>query len=282
MSHSPDESNPTPKAMPIRIRTVMVPLFGAALYYAVILAVNTVAVSVLGVDFDRYRFTVHAVTILVLLPAVLLWLRFSEKFEDKRVYRESVSPGKILAGITIALGLLGITLLYFYLVEEVLSSFSFVQESVEEYKKWVQADPLSLLEKIMYAVTLTVLVPIAEELIFRGIILQEFLSTMKPVVAVILASVFFGIIHMQPIQVIYAFFCGAVISAVYVLSRSIFLSILLHGIYNFFGSVVPTMLPANGSWANTLGFVYLGSIVLSVVAVVYLRRSQIRKSIDGG
>jgi len=174
MIRSPDASERTPKAMPIRMRTLLVPLSGAALYYAVILLVTSMASLILGEDSVRYQNTVRAVTIILLLAAIFLWLRIYRIFEEATIMQEAVSVGKILSVGIIALGLLGLTMLYFYLVEKILSSIPAVRESVEEYKQWVEASPESLLEKIMYAVTLTLLVPIAEELIFRGIILQEF------------------------------------------------------------------------------------------------------------
>ena len=153
MIRSPDASERTPKAMPIRMRTLLVPLSGAALYYAVILLVTSMASLILGEDSVRYQNTVRAVTIILLLAAIFLWLRIYRIFEEATIMQEAVSVGKILSVGIIALGLLGLTMLYFYLVEKILSSIPAVRESVEEYKQWVEASPESLLEKIMYAVT---------------------------------------------------------------------------------------------------------------------------------
>jgi hypothetical protein len=249
-----------------------VPLFGAALYYAVIIISSGIAMLFLGERYESHMYFVHAISMVVLIPLVIIWVYVSELVEGKKLLRRQLSPPMVLSGVIIALGLLGVTMLYFYFAETVLAPLSFVQESIEEYEALLSVGDLTLFEKIAYSVSITLLVPIVEELIFRGIILQEFLSTMKPVVAVILTAAVFAIVHVQPIQIGYAFLCGVVISAVYVLSRSIFLTIMLHGVYNFFGSVLQIIYPASEKWLNVLGIIYFAAIALSVVAVVYLKR----------
>ncbi|MBN1892710.1 MAG: CPBP family intramembrane metalloprotease [Clostridiales bacterium] len=272
MSHNLNESGQMPRSSPVRIRTFLVPLFGAALYYAVILISSFIAMLFLGERYERHMYLIHAISMLALIPLVIIWVYVSERVEGKKLFRRHLSPPIVLSGIIIAFGLLGITMLYFYFADTVLSPFSFVQESLEEYEALLSVGNLTLFEKIAYSISVTLLVPIVEELIFRGIILQEFLSTMKPVVAVILTSAVFAIVHVQPIQVGYAFLCGVVISAVYVLSHSIFLTILLHSVYNFFGSVLQIVYPASEEWFDIMGIMYFAAIALSVVAVLYLKR----------
>ena len=278
MSHNPNESGPVPKSLPVRIRTFLVPLCGAALYYAVILSVSGSAMLFLGDRFKSHMYVIQSISMLVLIPLVLIWVYVSELVEGKKLLRRPLSPGMTFSGVIIALGLLGVTMLYFYFIETVLAPFSFVQDSIDEYETLLSVGNLMLFEKIAYAVSITILVPIAEELIFRGIILQEFLSTMKPTIAVLLTAAVFAVVHVQPIQIGYAFICGVAISAAYVLSRSIFLTILLHGVYNFFGSVLQIVYPESDQWLDVLVIIYFAAIALSVVAVLYLKREIYRKA----
>ncbi|MBN1891493.1 MAG: CPBP family intramembrane metalloprotease [Clostridiales bacterium] len=275
MNYKPEESSRKPKVFPVRLRTFLVPLFGAALYYGGLIIIMVVAMFSLGDNYEKYTHSIHAVAMLVLLPATIVWIILSEQLEGKRIYRRSITPAKALSAFVIALGLLGVTMAYFFLLES-LSSISFIRESLEQYESLVSVEvEMVLFEKIVYVILLTIFVPIVEELIFRGIILHEFLSTMKPGVAVVLTATVFAVIHIQPIQVGYAFFCGLVISVVYVLSRSIYLTIVLHGAYNFFGSVLQVIFPQAEEWADVLALVYLVSIALGVIAVIYLKKEHL-------
>ncbi len=273
MSQSPNESDRAPRTSPVRIRTFLVPLFGAALYYAVILMISGISMLVLGTQrYLSYTYRINTISMAVLVFFAILWVYVSGLLEGKKIYRNRPSSLMVLSGAVIALGLLGITVVYFYLIEKVFSGLSFIRDSLDQYEDLLRVDELTFPEKIAFGISLTLLVPVAEELIFRGIILQEFLSTMKPAAAVILTGAFFAVVHIQPIQVGYAFLCGVVISAVYVLSRSIFLTILLHGVYNFFGSVLQTVYPESENWFEVLEIIYLAAIALSVIAVIYLKK----------
>lgn len=276
MNYKPEESSRKPKVFPVRLRTFLVPLFGAALYYGGLIIVMAVAMLILGDHFEKHTQSVHAAAVILLVPSIIAWIMLSEYLEGKRLYRRRVTPEKAVSAVVIALGLLGVTMVYFYLLES-LSSISWIRDSLEQYESLVTVEvEMVLFEKIVYVILLTLLIPIVEELIFRGIILHEFLSTMKPGVAVVLTATVFAVIHGQPIQVGYAFFCGLVISVVYVFSRSIYLTIILHGVYNFFGSALQVVFPRTEEWTGVLAVIYFVSIALGVIAVVYLKRDHVR------
>ncbi|MBX2814571.1 MAG: CPBP family intramembrane metalloprotease [Saprospiraceae bacterium] len=74
--------------------------------------------------------------------------------------------------------------------------------------------------------------PICEELIFRGVILKEFLRHHPPATAIVFSALIFGVIHGIAIQVIYAFFLGLVLGWIYYRTRSLWLCFALHIINN--------------------------------------------------
>lgn len=69
--------------------------------------------------------------------------------------------------------------------------------------------------------------PIAEELVYRGII-RESLSIINPFYGVVVSSLLFALMHIHPIQMCYAFFMGMLCSIIDMNKKSLFPSIILH------------------------------------------------------
>lgn len=74
--------------------------------------------------------------------------------------------------------------------------------------------------------------PICEEIIFRGIILEGLAQKYNPTKAIIFSALIFGIIHLQPLQVISAFFIGLILGWIYLKTQSLWVVIALHVINN--------------------------------------------------
>ncbi|BAK46497.1 predicted metal-dependent membrane protease [Clostridium sp. SY8519] len=85
------------------------------------------------------------------------------------------------------------------------------------------------------ALYIIILAPIAEELIFRGVVYRYARLNMSFLGADILQAVLFGIYHMNLIQGIYAFVIGLFLGFVASRGRGIRYSILLHILFNAFG-----------------------------------------------
>ncbi len=79
---------------------------------------------------------------------------------------------------------------------------------------------------------LILVAPVAEELVFRGVILHKTSKVIPFLGANILQALLFGIYHMNIIQGIYAAFMGLLLGAVYHKYKTIFAPILLHMIIN--------------------------------------------------
>jgi|TARA_B110000240_G_C13374458_1_gene399683 membrane protease YdiL (CAAX protease family) len=79
---------------------------------------------------------------------------------------------------------------------------------------------------------LILLAPILEEIIFRGIVLKGFLINYNPKKAILLSAIVFGIVHMEPTQVINAFIIGLFFGWIYYKTKSILITMILHFIAN--------------------------------------------------
>ncbi len=80
--------------------------------------------------------------------------------------------------------------------------------------------------------TAVVLAPVLEETLFRGIILESIRQKSGAFVAILLSAAIFGVIHLIPQQVIYAFFMGIVLGFVYIQTESLFSVMLIHAVNN--------------------------------------------------
>lgn len=83
--------------------------------------------------------------------------------------------------------------------------------------------------------------PIAEELIFRKVIIDRMSAYGAPVAALMSAMVF-GLVHGNIQQYFYAFAVGLFFAFIYLRTGTIRMTILMHMCVNFFGGFVPSML----------------------------------------
>lgn len=87
-----------------------------------------------------------------------------------------------------------------------------------------------------------ILAPISEELIFRGVIMRYARLAFPFWLANIFQAVLFGIFHGNMIQGCYAAALGLVLGYVCERGGSIYFSILLHILFNFWGTVISELL----------------------------------------
>lgn len=79
---------------------------------------------------------------------------------------------------------------------------------------------------------LVIVAPVTEELLFRGIILRGLLARHSQFAAVLLTSLLFGFVHLNPWQFLTALVLGMLLGWVYLRTGSVFLCILGHAVVN--------------------------------------------------
>ena len=95
------------------------------------------------------------------------------------------------------------------------------------------SDPATL---ILLAV---VMAPLFEEIVFRGIIMKGLTNKgVKPVTAIIISAVVFGLVHGNPWQFVGAVLLGCVLGLVYHKTKSLLLPILLHAFNNLCSAIL--------------------------------------------
>jgi membrane protease YdiL (CAAX protease family) len=99
----------------------------------------------------------------------------------------------------------------------------------------VQAFEEMAISPILMILSVLIIAPIYEEVIFRGIILKGMVRKMNPTLAIVISSLFFAILHLNIPQGINAFLLALVIGSIYLNTRSIYLSIFAHFVNNSVG-----------------------------------------------
>lgn len=96
---------------------------------------------------------------------------------------------------------------------------------IESYLSMMQMDAVSFL-------TVVIAAPLLEEILFRGIILEGFLHNYSPRKAILLSALIFALVHLNPLQMIGAFFIGIFLGWVYWRTRTLLPVIGLHFLNN--------------------------------------------------
>lgn len=103
----------------------------------------------------------------------------------------------------------------------------------ELYKSTTDAFEIMLNYKIAGFITVCILAPVFEEILFRGILLRGMLQNRThPVIAIVLSSFLFGLAHMNPWQFLGAGVLGATFAYIYYRTKSLWICIFLHSLNN--------------------------------------------------
>jgi membrane protease YdiL (CAAX protease family) len=73
---------------------------------------------------------------------------------------------------------------------------------------------------------------ISEELLCRGFLGRGLVARWGPILGIVWASLLFGAIHIEPVQICYAAFLGAVLHLVYLSTKSLLVPMLMHTLNN--------------------------------------------------
>ena len=126
--------------------------------------------------------------------------------------------------------------------------------------------PTNLMQFGITFAGLCLLVPVAEELIFRGLIQQIFTRNMGAVLAVVLAGATFGAIHLNAHLLISITAFGCFLGYLYYVTGNLTYTIVAHAIFNM---VAFAQLAFQSEQEASAMPVYLTDVRIVVVAVVF-------------
>lgn len=101
------------------------------------------------------------------------------------------------------------------------------------YAEWQQQLlPTSTLQTWLLYLGLAVVVPVGEELVFRGLVQQAVRTLVGPIAASALAGVLFGLLHLEPYFLLPLALTGFLLGLVYEITDTLWAPVLLHVLYN--------------------------------------------------
>ena len=182
--------------------------------------------------------TVICVVTCILLFAVYYFTyrkKASLVLADAKMPKWLIVPFAII--VTLGMGLVSSLWLDFAYTQ--LANVPFVAQSIESFDSaWstIGEDPY-----IWVCLSVVIFGPIAEELLFRGIIHNSIKKVCNPYVAIVLSGLMFGIWHGEFVQTVYTTFFGIALAVVYEYSGSLWVPIGMHILNNFTSTLPPAL-----------------------------------------
>ena len=178
--------------------------------------------------------------------------------------------------IPIPLSFLPLTIVGTFAIVFLIDPFEQFLPISQNYQQYLTG----LLQMKVYSFIVVVLVlPILNEILFRGIILKNFLKSYSPIKAILLSSLFFAIIHFNVGQVITAFISGIFLSYLYWQTSSLALCFIVHILYNgvayFAFHLLNSQFSIESAISNTpvyLALYFLAAITLASCILIIHRK----------
>ena len=157
----------------------------------------------------------------------LLSLWKQDSYVEKVVYgNQKIELGRLMQQISltmISVGALGVALNNFIAMTPLVKASLGFQTANENFFAG------GILLEILAS---CVVVPIAEELLFRGIVLKRASMLTGETMGILCSALLFGVIHMNLVQFIYATLLGFVLAAIVVKTRRVSLAVVGHASAN--------------------------------------------------
>lgn len=135
----------------------------------------------------------------------------------------------------------------------------------------------TLIENIVNIIAVSVIPPLVEEFLFRGIVLGK-LRIFGDAFALFLSSALFAIMHGNIVQIPFAFIVGLALAFLTIKTNSLLPAIVVHFIVNFRSVIISILLDNNVIDENILNNIYLICIfvifVLGIISAAVLSRKK--------
>lgn len=244
----------------IYIFTTFVCSFIYALVYS-LMNVGKITQTGLNELVLKNQFIIGAIAAVMALVIYVLMFRKKEMnlFQKCKVKKLSLKNSSI-----IILSCIGLSIFSCSLVSLLISKFP----SYNETSNAISSNTNSVLGII----SIILIIPIFEEVLFRGLIYNELKKHLNIFVAIIIQGAIFALSHGNMLQGIYTFIMAIVLAIVYDKTQSILAPMLFHVMYNLLGSIVIAGI-LNSIGGYYIAFLVLG-LVISILSLVLLFKSN--------
>lgn len=284
-------------------------MIAIGLAIAVLLAFNYLDVFMMtcyktaGFDTKIYRGLISSTSALVNILAFGFFFIICKKLKRPVLQVKKISTVDIVLIVILAAGMLGFVETFIIVSDKIGAYIKSLSEQMTEYRKSVdrytgiEQQVVPFWDSILYLISICFIVPFEEELIFRGAIFGVLKRKMKPVFAIILTALLFGVMHRVSVHTAYALICGMILTAVYHYTENIFASVIIHSFFNLVGSGLGDFLKLEQlgipsdvrleilTWANIICIMMMVPAAAAFIALGYnskKRRKAQAESVKAG
>lgn len=206
---------------------------------------------------------------MVLMAGFGTWYYFRERqYPFRPNYKSAFSLKNI--GYIIVMGVLG------QYASNLIATLTgvLIPSAMDSYEDLAQNFDLSTASPVLMILAVCIVGPIAEELVFRGMIFGKLRRAFSFWPAAIISGIMFGVFHMNIMQGVYASVLGVLLAYVYEKTQTIFGSIFFHIVFNassyitdFVNSGIQSVVPSETVYsAGLILFSILGGIIVILLA----------------
>lgn len=214
--------------------------------------------------YNKYAIAI-TLTYQIILLLIISWIfRIRKKQLRDEIMLFAITKEDILSAIV-----LGLTAQFF--LSYAIELFPIPEDIMNGY---IQASSPALQSQNIFLqiISVVIIAPIVEEIVFRGIILRKFGKAMPIILAVILNSCLFGLGHGQIVWMIYTAILGILFSIVMIKEKSVVAPILMHMVYNFSGLFID-LIPCFNGVMKIICFVTFVLMILTLIFIVKKEKS---------
>ena len=222
--------------------------------------------TIVGTLYDTVT---SGTTIIVLISNVCTILALVVFFAlRKKNLLDEVGATPIPGATYLPLSIAGMSLAVLVII--ILNMLPISEEAFAEY-----TESTSVIDSsgFISMVSTVIFAPIAEEMIFRGLVYTRLKRAMPKWIAAVLQAALFGVLHGQILWIAYAFAVGLILAAYFESTGSLFANITVHICFNLMGGYILSYIFTE----STAVYIVFASVVLLIVCT----RSAIRIAKSG-
>lgn len=136
-----------------------------------------------------------------------------------------------------------------------------LQKSIEGAQYGYSFNTMTTLGIISVVVSVCIVAPFFEEILFRGMVLRELRSAMPDALAIVLQAILFGLAHAVLAQSLFAAVYGLILGMIYVRTRNISVVILSHMFFN-----ISSVLEVKS--ADAINQMFISGLVMTLSAII--------------
>lgn len=202
----------------------------------------------------------------ICIPIYIVFLKKRNNKFIGSLGRHKLKAGSVSSMSIAAFGSLGMVTGLLLLLQELGKNVSYINQKLYEYQELSESIVSEESGIVLQIIATVIIVPIAEELLFRGIVLGELNLRYSPRTVVLIQAVLFGLFHMNFVQSLYTFIPGLLLGIAYYYTGNIIVPIIMHMVFNLFGGVLSVFLPEN--ILNYLSYIEWAVSLFSLITII--------------